>query len=507
MKKILSLVLVIMMLLPTLALAEWDGTITVVQSNDLINFDPIASTDTSNKNIIKNCMNRLFETDDMFNPVPILVKEYSVDESGLVWTIKIHDTIKFFNGKTCTVDDVMFCLWRSKNGSSSGKTLLAPVAEMTKVDDYTFTITTSSTYPSLPTALSNSSTAIFDREFIAEIEAGNKTWFDMCSAGGGATGRYVLEERVIGDRAVLAKYDEYWNPDDAAKNEKLIFKIVPEGNTRTIMVQTGEADLNVFFDTATYDDIKDDKNVKLNSHLSSDTYYIAPNTVKGPFSNLKVRQALNYVINREDCLEVGANGHGNITYAIYPEMVYGYTPNPGNFEHSIEKAQALLAETEYAAGFNCVGVVKSDVEERVAQVVQAYLQMLNINMEIKRIDNTVMTETAKEGNFDLLFDHSAFYQDPALFLGRQFHKDGIGAKNLSHYHNDKVDELMKAASATFVQEERNEIYAQIHEIIVTECAWVPLYVGTMYNLAGANVEDALLNVETTYDYYRIYKTN
>ena len=122
MKRSLSLVLVIMMLLPTLALAEWDGTITVVQSNDLINFDPIASTDTSNKNIIKNCMNRLFETDDMFNPVPILVKEYSVDESGLVWTIKIHDTIKFFNGKTCTVDDVMFCLWRSKNGSSSGKT-------------------------------------------------------------------------------------------------------------------------------------------------------------------------------------------------------------------------------------------------------------------------------------------------------------------------------------------------------------------------------------------------
>ena len=132
MKKILALVLVVMMLVPTLAMADWDGTITVVQSNDLINFDPIASTDTSNKNIIKNCMNRLFETDDMFNPIPILVKEYSVDESGLVWTIKIHDTIKFFNGKTCTVDDVMFCLWRSKNGSSSGKTLLAPVAEMTK---------------------------------------------------------------------------------------------------------------------------------------------------------------------------------------------------------------------------------------------------------------------------------------------------------------------------------------------------------------------------------------
>ena len=71
---------------------------------------------------------------------------------------------------------------------------------------------------------------------------------------------------------------------------------------------------------------------------------------------------------------------------------------------------------------------------------------------------------------------------------------------------DAIDRIFDACPYLDTVQMRRR-YPDRIEIIVTECAWVPLYVGTMYNLAGANVEDALLNVETTYDYYHIYKTN
>ena len=80
-KKLLAGILVCMMMLSlmTTAFADeaWDGTITIVQSSDVIGFDPTASTDTNNKNVLKNMVSRLYETDDYFNPVPVLATSYT----------------------------------------------------------------------------------------------------------------------------------------------------------------------------------------------------------------------------------------------------------------------------------------------------------------------------------------------------------------------------------------------------------------------------------------------
>ena len=498
-KQLVCLVVACAMLLSAVsALAEWDGTITIVQSSDVIGFDPTASTDTNNKNVLKNMVSRLYETDDYFNVVPVLATSYQ-QVDNYTWEFKIAQNVPFHDGTILTVEDVIYSLERAKTKSSSGKTLLGPVEKFEKVDDETLRITTSTVYGSMLTALSNSACTILSKAWVDKAEAGECPWEDVVRYG--ATGRYVLGERNIGNSCTLIKNEKYFDPNDAALNNKLIFRIIPEATTRTIMVQTGEADVNVNFDTAAMADCLADPNVEVLQQESSTIYYIALNCEKGPFTNKALRQAVAWAINREDCLEVGYNGYGKVWSNVWAPTVYGAKDDP--YTYDPEKAAALVAESGYA-GQEIKACVKTDAEERVAQVVQAYLSMVGINMQYTRIDNTILTEVMANNEYDMAFDYTAFYNDPELFVGRQFQASGIGAKNYAHYVNPEVDDLMVKAKATLNEEERMEYYHQLNKILCDDCPWIGMFNNNLYALARTGVKGVNLNVETTYWYNTIH---
>lgn len=496
---LLAGVLICLPLFGTTAYAddEWNGTITIVQSSDVIGFDPTASTDTNNKNVLKNMVSRLYETDDYFNPVPVLATDYTqIDD--YTWEFKIAQGVKFHDGSEMTVEDVIYSLQRAKEKSSSGKTLLGPVASFEKIDDATLRITTSTVYGSLLTALSNSACTILSQAWIEKAEAGDCSWDDVIRFG--ATGRYILGQRDIGNSCVLVKNENYFDPSDTAQNDKLIFRIIPEATTRTIMVQTGEADVNVNFDTAAMADCLADPNVQVLEHESSTIYYIALNCEKGPFTNKQLRQAVAWAINRADCLEVGYNGYGKEWSNVWAPTVYGATDDP--YSYDMEKAMELVSASGYA-GQEIRACVKTDAEERIAQVVQAYLSMVGVNMTYTRIDNTILTEAMANSEYDMAFDYTAFYNDPELFVGRQFQASGIGAKNYAHYTNPEVDELMVKAKATLNENERTEIYHQINTILCEDCPWIGMFNSNLYALARTGISGVNINVETTYWYNTI----
>ena len=476
---------------------QWDGTITIVQSSDVIGFDPTASTDTNNKNVLKNMVSRLYETDDYFNPVPVLATSYTqVDE--YTWEFKIAQGVKFHDGTTLTVDDVIYSLQRAKEKSSSGKTLLGPVSSFEKVDESTLRITTSTVYGSLLTALSNSACTILSQAWIEKAEAGECEWDEVIRNG--ATGRYILGERNIGNSVTLIKNDNYFDPSDAAKNDKLVFRIIPDATTRTVMVQTGEADVNVNFDTAAMDDCLKDPKVQVLQHESSTIYYIALNCESGPFTNKQLRQAVAWAINRADCLEVGYNGYGREWSNVWAPTVYGAKDDPYTYNEA--RAKELVEASGYS-GQEIKACVKTDAEERIAQTVQAYLSAVGINMKYTRIDNTILTEVMANNEYDMAFDYTAFYNDPELFVGRQFQASGIGAKNYAHYTNSEVDDLMIKAKATLDESERAEIYHQINTILCDDCPWIGMFNSNLYALARTGVTGVNINVETTYWYNTI----
>lgn len=514
-KKLTALLLALMMLTSVLAgcgnsntpstdgdkspVKDWDGTITIVQSSDIINWDPCASTDVNTKNCMKNLMNRCFETDDYYNPIPVLVKSYE-NPDELTWNFEIYSGVKFIDGNELTADDVKFCYERAREISSSGKTLFAPVTSIEVTGDYTFTIKTEYPYASMLTAMSNGSTGIIEQEWVEKAEAGQCTWDDVMRNG--VSGRYYLGERVVGDSVELLANENYWNPDDAAMNKKLIFKVIPEATTRTIMLQTGEADVNVSFDTATMKDVENDPNVTLLQHDSSDIYYVAMNCESGVFTNKLLRKAMNYAIDRESCLQVGTEGLGVAYYNVWGPRVIGSSENPSGYSYDPEQAKALLAE----AGLSSVdvkGAVYNDEGERVIQVIQANLAAVGINLTYSRIDNTILTESVANNEYDMIVDHTASYKDPELFFGRYFSASGIGGKNYAHYNNDEVNAVIAKATSTLDEAVRKDGYTKANEMINDDAPWVPLYNNIIWAACRTGVQGVNLSDETTYYYHTI----
>jgi len=306
----------------------------------------------------------------------------------------------------------------------------------------------------------------------------------------------------VGDYTELIANENYWNPDDAAMNKKLIFKVIPEATTRTIMLQTGEADVNVNFDTATMKDVENDPNVTILQHESSDIYYLALNCEVGPFTNKLVRQAVAYAVDREACLQVGTEGLGVAWYNLWGPNVIGVTPNPAGYKLDPDKAKALLAE----AGTPTVdikGCCYNDEGERVIQVIQDNLAKVGINLTYNRVDNTVLTEVVANNEYDLVVDHTASYNDPELFFGRYFSKDGIGAKNYAHYNNEEVNAVVAQTTSTLDEAARLAGYTRVNEMLNEDCPKVGLYNNIIWTACRTGVKGVNLSNETTYYYHTI----
>lgn len=497
MKKALCLIMALAMILSlsVTAFADWatDKTITVVQSSDVFVFDPTASADVNNKNCLKNVLSRLYETDEYFNPVPTLATEYTQSEDGLTWTFTIAEA-KFFDGTPVTVNDIIKSFEHVKANKCSGQTLLKPVVEM-REEDGKLVLVTDHVYGSMLTALSNSACAILSANWIEKAEKGECTWEDVVRNG--ACGRYKIENREPGISCTLVANPDYFDQNDAAQNDRIIFRVIPEATTRTIMVQTGEADLDVNFDTAAMDQCKADSNVEILEMESSKVYEMWLNVEKLPKN---VRQAIAYAVNREDCLEIGANGYGQIWTNCWAPYVKGAAADHSSYTYDPDKALELLAGTT----MDITACVTTDEEERVAQIVQLYLMNVGLNLTITRIDKSVLSSEMGSGNYDIAFASSTFYDDPELFFERQYGEAGIGVGNYSHYTSDECMELLTKANATLDPDFRLDCYNQINKIVMDDACVIGLYNSTLFDLQRAGLQGVQMNVETTYGFHTIH---
>ena len=246
--------------------AKLNENITVVQQLDMVSFDPINTSDLSNRYIITNIYSYLFAQDEYLNHVPELVKSFKrINDS--TWQFEIYKGVKTHDGKDLTADDVVYSLQRTQKGTAIGA-LFKPVDKISKVGDYTIQITTFGPYPALPTALTHVACGIVPKDYLQKAEA-SKDWSNPIG-----TGRYKFKSRIIGDSVVMERFDGYFNQADKALNKSLTFKIIPEGSGRTIAVETKKADINVVFDTVDYDRVLANPNLQLWEHPSQMVWHL-----------------------------------------------------------------------------------------------------------------------------------------------------------------------------------------------------------------------------------------
>ena len=419
---------------------------------------------------------------------PGLAESWTTSEDGTVWTFKLRQGVKFQDGETFNAEAVKYNIERLKNPETAAPK--ASVVDMVKsvdvVDEYTVAFTLTGPSSVFLAQISSYTTGMVSPK---SAEASGKE-FGQNPVG---TGPLKLEKWDYGSSLVMTRFDDYWG--EKAKADSVTFRIVPEDASRVMMLKTGDGDLVAGIPPIQIEELQSDPNVKVLIETGYRTIFLGMNSTVKPLDDVRVRQAVNYAIDRESIIK---NVMRDV--ASYPDsfMVSNVIDNSakglGCYEYNPEKAKELLAEAGYADGFKLTLSTPEGryaMDRQVAEVVQAMLMEVGITAEINVLDWGAYSEQATSGQHQFfLLGMGCPTGDPEFNLYMNFGTGG--PQNYSRFSNDSVDKLLGEQSTILDTAERAKVMYQIQEELRNDACGAPLYYEQQTYGCGADVEGFII---------------
>lgn len=434
----------------------------------------------------------LFRLDRELNPTTDLVKDYSVDkdEDGedSIWTMTLHEGIKFHDGSTVTSDDVIASLEFAKTHPEV-RTYTTAVIDMEKIDDLTFKLFTDGGSASLLYDLAHHGNFIVPK---ALIDSGND--FNANPIG---TGPYKFLKWTRGEQLTFEAHEDYFDTDRAPSIKNIVWRIIPEGSSRTIGLESGEIDYVIELDSTAIDSLKANPEISVIETPGVGHDWLSLNNEKVPFDNLHVRKAITSAINREDAVTVALNGAGIPTRGQTPEGLLGFSPE-GFDNYDVEAAKAHLEEWGGdPATIELEIICSDDTKRRAGEVIQANLAEIGINATLSSMDlATYLSETAA-GNFTgFIGGYSA--SDMVSFLKGVYHSDNINASNKTRTANPELDALIDKAGKTVDQEERRLVLEEASKLLNENAYQAPLYQRSRLSAHNVNLDNTHVAASGTF---------
>ena len=429
--------------------------LTMAQKAEIKTLDPQKATDSVSRSIIKLINQTLVYIDNEGNIVPELAQEIT-KVSPKETLIKIKNDIKFSNGETLTIDDVLFSLERAKASPKMSQDLYM-IESFEKVDDRTLKINTLYDAGNLLHKLASGGVAII-----------NKKAFEKDENNIVGTGMFKLKEWVAGEKLVLER-NEFFK-DSKSNIDTLVVKFVPEANSRMIMLETGEIDLARDLLPLDFKKLSEDTKFTTVEVETPSNMFLGFDLRNELLADKRVRQAIAYAINNEDLVKTVFNGSASVATSPVPKITTGHNENSNNYPQNIEKAKQLLAEAGYPNGFNIELFVSEDNQRiDMAVIIQDNLKKIGINAEIKTFQWAAYVSTIENPNIIkplFIMSWNISNDDPDEVLYPLYHSSQIDAHtNVVFYKNEKFDNLISKARETTDKDKRMKLYEEAQDII------------------------------------------
>ena len=456
----------------TTALAQ---TIVIAQGTDAVTLDPHNSTDSPTATVLSHIYETLYELTPAGEIVPHLATSATLSDDGLTWTLTLRDDVVFHNGAPLTAEVVKGSMERfidPANGFTFAF-LLNRIQEMVVIDDHTIEFRLNSTFAPFLAHLTHNSAAILHPDVVAEFGEA----FPENPVG---TGPFRLESWQRGERLDLVRFDDYWGELPGVSGVR--FLTVPEDTTRMALVETGEAHVAVRVPPQDVARIDANPNVTVQNVSGLRTIYIYFNHLMEPFGDVRVRQALNYAVDKEEIAEFVFGGAVRPSDAPIAPAIFGYEA-VGPYAYDPERARELLAEAGFPDGLTIemwspTGRYPQDIQ--VAQAIQGQLAEVGVNAEITSIDwAAYLVATARPAAETYvpmaLLGWGTVTGDADYGLYALFHSSQAPNPNRAFYNNAVVDALLDEARTSNDPSLRQQLYADAQALIWNDAPWLFLY--------------------------------
>ena len=518
MRKLSILLILASCMWPALAAGQavTGGTLIWGRGGDSVSLDLAQATDgESIKAGIQVLENLVIFGRNSMDVEPQLAESWKVSDDGLTWTFKLRKGVKFHDGTPFNAKAVYESFARviDKNHPfyNFGKwkylsMSLGMVKEIKVIDDYTIALVTQKPYAPLLNNLALWLCPILSPKAMEQHK-------DQIGLNPVGTGPFKFVKWVKDDQIVLERNNDYWG--EKAKLDRIILKSIPEPSARLMALQSGTVDIADDLDPDSINLVKKEAKHAIIERPSINVGYLALNTEKPALKDPRVRQAINYAVDKATLIKTIFQGLAIPAKNPFPPSIWGYNNSIKDYEYSPEKAKKLLAEAKFDMNTElelwAMPVSRAYMPEPVktAELIQAYLAAAGIKAKIVRHEWGAYLEKTANGLHDMcMLGWLGGNADPDNFLYGLLSADLAktpGAANVALWKNAEYTDLCLKAQKIFDKGERTKLYMKAQEIFHADAPWVPLAHSTIVRCTSKKLHDVPLRPNGLNSFQMVWK--
>lgn len=446
-----------------------DGFSAVVGiTQDLDSLDPHIAVAAGTDEVLFNVFEGLVKPSVDGTLVPAVAKDYTIAPDGMSYTFTLRENVKFHNGKAVTADDVVYSIERcaglldNQDPEVVVESALSVISAVEKVGEDTIVI-----------KLSEPNTELLGFLTCAVIP---KDYTQQKSAPVG-TGPYKFVSYTPLTSFVVERFEDYYG--EKPYLEKVTFKICASNDAAFMELLSGVIDVFPYLTEEQASQLPEAYNLEVGSANVVQAMFL--NNDFKPFTDVNVRQALCYAVDKEELLNVVSGGRGHVIGSnMFPNFGVYYDETLENYyTYQPEKAKELLAKAGYNESNPLTFTVKVpsnyDIHVATAQVLVEQYKRVGVNAEIRLIEWPAWLEDVyKKREYEATIVGLDSALAPSDVLKRYM---STSKNNFVNYENPEFDKLFTKALASTDDAEKVSLYREIQQLLTKEAASVYLQDG------------------------------
>jgi peptide/nickel transport system substrate-binding protein len=461
--------------------ASSDQEITIGIAQDIGALDIRKEGSAASFSLLRHIYEPLVWFDDSMKLYPLLAESWEqIDPTTM--RFKLREGVTFHNGDPLTAEAVKYSMDKVLDPNFPAWmnfALTDLIKEVKVVDDYTVDIVTVAPTPSLLWRLTLLD--IVDPKYAETPEMDTRP---------NGTGPYKFVEFTPSQQFVMERNDDYWG--DKSNFKKITARIIPEAGTRLAALLAGEVQMINAVSPEMLEQINASDNATVTTAPTARLTYVSLRNDRAPLDNVKVRQALNYAVDKQTIVDTLLKDIAVVAKSPLPPSLNGARSDLA-YPYDPEKAKQLLAEASYNGEqvIFALGKGRYPNDDQVGQAIASYLQDAGVNVKFEQgewANFSAENRKGKESPFDAFFQGwSADALDPVLMMTFLFKSENTESR--TSYANPEVDKLVSEAALTNDPAKLNELLNQAQDQVWEDAPFIFMYIpkevlGISKNLKG-----------------------
>jgi len=427
--------------------------------------------------------------------VPALAEKWTVSKDGLEYVFQLRKGVKWHGNKNFqatrdfNADDIIFMIERQWKESHPYFKVTSPnhsyfgdmgmpklLKSVDKVDDYTVKIVLNRPEAPFLADLAMQWAGVQSKEYAdAMLKAGTPEKIDQEPIG---TGPFSLVQYQKDAIIRFKAHPTYWA--GKAKIDDLIFSITPDASVRWAKVQKAECHVMPYPNPADLDSIRKDANVQVLEQAGLNVGYLAYNTTKKPFDDLRVRKAINMAIDKNAIISAVYLSTGVAAINPIPPSMWSYNKAIKDDPFNPAEAKKMLAAAGYPNGFSTdlwampVQRPYNPNAKRIAELMQADLAKIGVTAEIKSFEWGEYRKRMQAGEHQMgMLGWTGDNGDPDNFLDTLLGCDSAktNGSNVAKFCYQPYEDIVSKAKVVTGVAERTKLYEQAQVIFKEQAPW------------------------------------